>query len=153
MGTPLSFFSADGKIDGGRHCAACGYACCKTDRDNFIVLFPWELDAARAAGLDTHHLQPISENPQFVHCARPCNGANDYKPINCAAYPLYPVKEDLSEWVRGAKSRCPIGDTRLQKHKEIVADGLRKIEQAYPGSIKMLTEFIRAYPGALEHLR
>ncbi|MDR0726441.1 MAG: hypothetical protein LBF37_00075 [Rickettsiales bacterium] len=152
MGKSLDFFSNNGQIDNVRYCAACRYNCCKTDGDNFIVLFPWEIKAAKAAGLSVDHLVSIKDDPQYVHCIRPCTGQNDYKPINCATYPLYPVTEDLSVWVRGAKSRCPISDIRLRQQVKAVADGLRRIEELHPGSIKMMVEFIKSYPGDLESL-
>ena len=150
MGKTLDFFKDNGQIDNVSHCAKCKYSCCITDDDNFIVLFPWETDAARRVGLSLDHLESIKGNPEFVHCARPCTGPNDYKPVNCATYPLYPITEDLNLWVRGAKSRCPIADIKLCQHIKVVSDGLRKIEKNYPGSIKTLVYFIRNYPGALE---
>lgn len=150
MSKPLNFFSGNERINNARHCAACNYSCCITDENNFIVLFPWELDAAKQAGLSTEHLKPIKGNLENVHCARPCTNKNDYKPINCATYPLYPITEDLSVWVRGAKNRCPISDIVLSKQINIVANGLQKIEQAHPSSIKTMVDFIHSYPGALE---
>lgn len=152
MGKSLDFFQNGGQIDNVSHCAACKYNCCTTDGENFIVLFPWEMDAAIKAGLNVEHLVPIKDNSLYVHCNRPCTRENDYKPINCAAYPLYPISEDLSAWVRGAKSRCPISDIRLRGQIKVIADGLRKIEAQHPGSIKMLVDFIKSYPGELEEL-
>jgi hypothetical protein len=99
--------------------------------------------------MNTDHLTRFGDNPLFAHCTRPCNGANDYKPINCATYPLYPVNIDLTEWVRGAPARCPISDARLRRQIPIIADGLRRMERNHPGSIKTLVDFIRTYPGAL----
>lgn len=152
MGKSLNFFTDNGRIDNTAHCAACRYNCCTTDQDNFIVLFHWELAAATRAGLTTDHLQPINGNPRHVHCTRPCTGITDYKPVNCATYPLYPITEDLKLWVRGAKNRCPIGDIRLGQQTKHVANALRKIEKIHPGSIKTLVDFIRGYPGELEVL-
>lgn len=152
MGKALDFFDAGGRIDGASHCAACKYNCCVTDADNFIVLFPWERAAAMRAGLDMEHLKAIAGNPQHVHCTRPCTNENDYKPINCATYPLYPITLDLKYWVRGALARCPIPDVRLAAQIKVVASGIREIEKQHPGSIKIMVDFIRAYPGALEVL-
>lgn len=150
MGKTLDFFHENGHIDNVSHCAQCRYNCCRTDKDNFIVLFPWEREAANAAGLKTDHLQSIRNNPDYVHCTRPCIGENDYKPINCATYPLYPIVENMELWVRGAKNRCPIPDDRLLSHMNTVVNGMNKIKKFHPGSIKIMVDFILKYPGALE---
>ena len=153
MGRSLEFFQNNGLIDSKVHCDKCGYECCKTEGDNFIVLFPWERVEAARVGLKLEHLETIDDNPALTHCIRPCLGDDDYKPGNCAIYPTYPISEDLSDWVRGSKNRCPISSTRLSKQIGIVKNALVKIEKAHPGSIKILVDSIKEYPGALEQFK
>ncbi len=151
MSKTLDFFKNNAQIDSAKHCAACGYTCCTLDENNFIVLFPWERDEATRVGLSMAHLPPMQDNnPLYVNCVRPCTGLNDYKPINCATYPMYPLTTDLELWVRGAKNRCPIANIHLRKQIKVIADGLRKIEFVHPGSIKTLVDFTRIYKGELE---
>ena len=152
MGKALNYFQQNGKIDDRKHCIACNFNCCTLDDDNYIYLFPWELDAAKKEGLSVEHLKVMKDNSQNAHCLKPCTDENDYKPVNCATYPLYPINENLDSWVRGAKSRCPITNERLAKQIQVVSTGLRKIEKEHAGSIKMLVDMIREYPGALEKL-
>ena len=140
-------FKDDGRIENRclGHQNICGYACCRF-YDNFIGLLPGELNRAAAAGKNTDHLYSVNNNPLHVKCSRTC-GPDDYKPLDCALYPLAPVTYDLSLWIRGDSRKCPIPSEELIQHLISSYYELTSIEQESPGSIEALVNSAREFRG------
>lgn len=100
----------------------CGYCCCQFNHGNYIVLYPGELEAARAAGLSLAHLDIFDLDYHggaraTCHASDPscCDGG--YKPLDCASYPFFPVVEEDGGLglLRGAK--CPLQTEMIPEHQ------------------------------------
>jgi hypothetical protein len=67
--------------------------CCDFQRGNFIVLYPGELDMAKAAGYSLDHLFIDSDlfGGQRARCVAHDTSTcdNGYKPLDCASYPFF----------------------------------------------------------------
>jgi hypothetical protein len=102
--------------------AGCGWRCCEFQQGNYIVLYPGELEAARAAGESTAHLE-ITEadyhgGKKAVCKARDtahCDGG--LKPLDCVSYPFFPAPPGrgvVDLLIKGRK--CPLLPQHLQRH-------------------------------------
>jgi hypothetical protein len=96
--------------------------CCGFQQGNFIVLYPGELDRARAAGQSTAHLtitEPDYHGGQKVTCAAKDTATcdNGFKPLDCQSYPFFPAAPLFGEidlLVKGKK--CPLQVEHLADH-------------------------------------
>jgi hypothetical protein len=106
--------------------AGCGWRCCQFQQGNYIVLYPGELAAARAAGQSTAHLE-ITEadyhgGQKAVCKARDtasCDGG--FKPLDCASYPFFPAppgQGPVDLLIKGRK--CPLLPQHLQHHAAMI---------------------------------
>ena len=96
--------------------------CCDFQQGNFIVLYPGELDQARATGLATDHLQitdPDYHGGQKVVCraidTASCDGG--FKPLDCLSYPFFPAVPHggpVDVLLKGKK--CPLAASHQQQH-------------------------------------
>src|SRR4029077_14157476 len=87
--------STDGRLSS---CATsgCGWRCCEFQQGNYIVLYPGELEEARAGGQSTAHLEITQADyhggKKAVCKARDtahCDGG--FKPLDCVSYPFFPA--------------------------------------------------------------
>jgi Fe-S-cluster containining protein len=103
---------------------ACNFCCTEFTSGNYIVLYPGELEKARAAGLSVSHLKLIDE--QYHGGARAiceatehknCDGG--YKPLDCASYPLFPRvaagDTQVTRFLKGTK--CPLTAADIGDHE------------------------------------
>jgi Fe-S-cluster containining protein len=101
----------------------CEYRCCRFDQGNYIVLHPGELEAARASGASTAHLQIIDDDyhgGQKAVCtaAEPMTCDYGYKPLDCKSYPLFPAPD--GGLLKGSK--CPLRPEHLTEHARDVGE-------------------------------
>ena len=108
----------------------CGYHCCDFNQENFIVMFPNELDKAITSGKSMTHLKIIESLPNNSHkvvCKAKnrviCDGG--YKPVDCKIYPLFP-KGDKTYFLKGRK--CPLQSFELHQHKQLVSSYLKNLD-------------------------
>lgn len=126
----------------------CRYACCKFGAlGNWIFALPGEVETADEQGLSKDHLQieDYGEGSKIV-CQRPCV-SGEYKPIDCAIYPLSPANEAVTEFIVASNQKCPIPYEELLEHASKVRDVLLKWETEHPGSIASLVKAGKSYKG------
>ena len=116
--------SYDGKISVCPY-QNCGFRCCKFNQDNYIVMYPGEVEEAVAAGKSLSHLQltPYHGGHKAICKAKNTASCDDgYKPLDCRCYPFFPkiAKEKLSllSVIKGGK--CPLQKRHLFEHKNWV---------------------------------
>jgi Fe-S-cluster containining protein len=101
----------------------CGFTCCEFNQGNYIVLYPGELQEARAASASLQHLEIIDND--YYRGARAVCRARDtstcdqgYKPLDCATYPFFPVVGVKGrvpiELLKGSK--CPLQVSQIANH-------------------------------------
>lgn len=105
----------------------CNFKCCKFDSGNYIVMYPGEMAAEKAKGLDSSHLRVIEkdyiqEGGLRVVCERLCTSA-DVKPLDCKIYPLWAKGPD--EFISGSK--CPLPEASVWRHAIITRSYLKRI--------------------------
>ena len=136
----------DGRIPLCAH-QSCGHTCCDFAEGNYIVLYPGEEMAARAAGKSLEHLEitPMAFGGHRAIChARDkaqCDGG--YKPLDCASYPLFPtVATDgsIRAGLKGAK--CPLRLGEIAKHQQWVVQQWLRLAAHRP----QLLEWLRRLP-------
>ena len=111
--------------------ANCGFRCCNFDENNYILLFPGELDKAIQSNYSIEHLTIIEEDELKGHKAickakdtSTCD--NGYKPIDCQFYPFFPtIKDDEIVMLRGNK--CPLKTTDIRDQANYVFQTIRKM--------------------------
>jgi hypothetical protein len=119
--------SAEGQISSCAT-AGCGWRCCEFQQGNYIVLYPGELEDARAAGQSTAHLKIIDADCHGgkkavceAKCAATCDGG--YKPLDCVSYPFFPAPRGADEIdliIKGMK--CPMQAEHLRSHAALVRE-------------------------------
>lgn len=88
----------------------CDYKCC-IFKDNYILMYPGEREDAKFRdGKTIEHLEVLDEDGYRglkVVCTRRC-GDGDYKPLDCASYPYFPVVKNglITGLIKGEK--CPL---------------------------------------------
>lgn len=116
----------------------CGYACCKFGNlGNWIAAAPGELASAKVQRLSLDHLTIIEERPDGsanIQCNRPCVEA-EFKPIDCAIYPLFPANVECTRFIVADHRKCPIPNRELIGWAFNVQSILRHWENEHPGSI------------------
>jgi len=122
----------------------CGFACCDFAADNFIVLYPGELEKAVLAGKSVEHLDysPDGQGGYRAICQAKNTATcdNGYKPLDCACYPLFPTVDENGHLRAGLKGgKCPLQLRHLGDHQRWV---LRRWQELVD-SIPQLTEWIR----------
>jgi hypothetical protein len=94
----------------------CQWSCC-TYTDSWILLLPGEYESAAALGYDMSGYEILDDDyfggkkvvPRSRGCCMtPKTGLNNYKPIDCALYPLWPTLSADGTRVVIAGSLCPI---------------------------------------------
>ena len=110
--------------------SGCGWACCKFQKDSYIIMFPDELEQAK----NTDHL--VVEDHDYkgggkkVHChakdTKNCD--NGYKPIHCRLYPV---------WIRSSETlvrsqKCPLSNAAVAIHSKIAIKTLRQFQKDNP---------------------
>lgn len=117
----------------------CGYACCQFGQlGNWIFALPGEVEAARQAKLSMEHLTITKfEDGHALHCNRPCT-EGEFKPLDCAWYPLYPAAEDATLFIVADHRKCPIPNKQLIEHARLVGQKALAWDKAYPGSLKAM---------------
>lgn len=108
-------------------CLRCHYKCC-TFTTNFIVLYPGEYEKAEK---DKSHLKIVDENyhgGKKAVCTKLCT-ADNFKPLDCQSYPLFPLIDSASKLrlIRGSK--CPLTSSKLKKHEIFVIKTWNKLLQ------------------------
>lgn len=112
----------------------CNFCCTEFTSGNYIVLYPGELEKARAAGLSIAHLKVIDE--QYHGGARAVCEASDrkscdggYKPLDCASYPLFPSvaagDARVTRFLKGTK--CPLTPDGIVDHQAWVAEAWNRL--------------------------
>jgi hypothetical protein len=102
--------------------------CCDFQQGNYIVLYPGELDRARAEGRSTAHLEVIEADyhgGQKVTCSATNTATcdNGFKPLDCQSYPFFPAhpgRGDVDLLVKGTK--CPLQVEHLANHAATVQE-------------------------------
>lgn len=106
----------------------CAFKCCDFKQMVHILLYPGELEEARAQGRSLAHLEILEENyhgAPRVRC-RAKNTANcdgGYKPLDCRSYPFFPElpeapgKNGLTLSKGGG---CPIAGHEIPGHAQYV---------------------------------
>ena len=112
--------------------------CCDFQKGNYIVLYPGELDQARANGQSTAHLKIIDDNyhgaPKVVCTARDtatCD--NGFKPLDCKSYPFFPAHPGAAGvdlLVKGKK--CPLQAEHLKGHAAVVREAWKEVMASNP---------------------
>lgn len=117
----------------------CAYACCQFGKlGNWIFALPGEVERAQQAGLSMAHLTVTKfENGHALHCNRPCT-AGEFKPLDCAWYPLYPASSDATLFIVADHRKCPIPNRELIEHARLVGQKARAWDQAHPGSLQAM---------------
>ncbi len=107
----------DGKI---KSCPknGCNYHCCDFNQNNYIVLFPNELNHMIKNNEIYSHLtiiENLEQNSHKVICkaSNRENCDNGYKPIDCKIYPIFPTK-NKKYYLKGVK--CPLSNSELKEH-------------------------------------
>lgn len=113
---------SDGSIHLCPH-KGCGFRCCEFNQGNYIVLYPGEIEEARAAGKSLAHLDIYDEDYHggaraTCHASNTSTCDNGYKPLDCASYPFFPSigakGEALQQLIKGSK--CPIQAEEIPYH-------------------------------------
>ena len=114
------------------------HRCCDFQQGNYIVLYPGELDRARASGQSTAHLKIIDADyhgGQKVVCAARDTATcdNGFKPLDCKAYPFFPAPPGQGEvdlLVKGKK--CPLQAEHLNGHAAGVREAWNELMAQNP---------------------
>ena len=102
------------------------------------MVYPGELDRARAEGLSTEHLIIIDgdyHGGQKVACSASNTAScdNGYKPLDCQSYPFFPAPPrhgDVDLLVKGEK--CPLQVEHLAAHAATVQDAWNDLIELDP---------------------
>ena len=131
-----------------QHCPhqGCSFACCDFAADNFIVLYPGEIEEARSSRKSVDHLACTTDARGGYRAicqakdTATCDGG--YKPLDCASYPFFPTVDDatgqLQTGLKGEK--CPLQERHLVDHRHWVLQSWQGLINTIPG----LREWIRA---------
>ncbi len=124
----------------------CGYACCQFGKlGNWIFALPGEVERARAANLSMDHLTVTKfEEGHALQCNRPCT-EGEFKPLDCAWYPLYPASADATLFIVADHRKCPIPNRELIEHAKRVGAKARAWDQAHPGSLQAMVVSARDF--------
>lgn len=117
--------SENGQIELCPH-QGCGFACCSFASENYIVLYPGELEEAQESGQSVGHLEIVSDDlgGHKAICraneTATCDGG--YKPLDCKSYPFFPTIDEPSGQVQlGLKGqKCPLQEIHLAGHQKWV---------------------------------
>jgi hypothetical protein len=125
--------------------AGCGWRCCEFQQGNYIVLYPGELEEARAGGQSTAHLTITDADyhggKKAICKARDtasCDGG--FKPLDCVSYPFFPappVAGDVDLLIKGRK--CPLLPQHLQRHAARVREAWNAIAARNPKILSWLS--------------
>ncbi len=128
------------------HCSAtgCGFVCCEFDR-NFILMFPGEWERAEKAGYDLSNLDVLKIDRFGGRRVRPKNkaccssGKNQWKSLDCASYPLFPILQSLQNekqfsWICGG-SKCPLTSVS-SSYRAVLERHLIMVERAWLAEIR-----------------
>lgn len=106
--------------------AGCGWRCCQFQQGNYIVLYPGEIDAARASGQSTAHLEITDADYHSgqkaickAHDTASCDGG--FKPLDCVSYPFFPAPPGdggVELLIKGRK--CPLLTQHLHHHAAMI---------------------------------
>lgn len=96
----------------------CNFHCCEFNQNNYIVLFPNELEYARDKQMSLEHLDiigSIDERSFKAICKAKDREHCDfgYKPVDCMIYPIFPNGEP-DFLLKGRK--CPLSNSELAAH-------------------------------------
>ncbi len=101
----------------------CGFKCCQFQQGNYIVLYPGELEEAKAQNKSVRHLKILVKDRHggskaICTASNTSSCDNGYKPLDCAFYPLFPKvgnKDNQINWfIKGIK--CPLQISELHEH-------------------------------------
>ena len=127
----------DGQIEFCKH-QECQYRCCDFGADNFIALYPGELDYATENGWSVGHLDcsPDEFGGHWAICrakeTSTCDGG--YKPLDCRSYPFFPTIDSETEVLRtGLKGeKCPLQAFHLADHQLWVIEQWNNLIEKFP---------------------
>lgn len=117
----------------------CHFTCCDFAADNFIALYPGELEEAGREGKSVAHLYIVADahggNKAVCHAKDKscCDGG--YKPLDCASYPFFPTVNDRTGQIQvGLKGgKCPLQKDHLANHQRWVAQRWQRLLASVPG--------------------
>lgn len=122
----------------------CGYACCKFNAGNWIMLLPGEYDLAVQQGLKCSHLS--FENNRSAICHSPCR-SGDLKPIDCSWYPLFPANREATKFLVADHRKCPIPNHELINKMLATRVSALAWEDRHPGSLEEIITLSRHFVG------
>lgn len=132
----LQLKETEGKINACAS-AGCNYTCCHFGQDNYIVLYPGELQAAQSQGLETSHLEvsPLSFGGHRAICnaksTSTCDGG--YTPLDCRSYPYFPTIESDGQIEAGLKGdKCPLTLSQSRGHRDWVIQQWQLLRSKLP---------------------
>ena len=122
----------------------CAFKCCNFKQMVHILLYPGEIDEARAQGRSLSHLEIVDGDYHGgvrvkcrAHDTSTCD--NGYKPLDCVSYPFFP---ELASSQNGNSSNptvtlckgssCPIQGHEIPQHEGYVRDRWQELIQRKP---------------------
>lgn len=127
----------------------CAFKCCDFKQMVHILLYPGELEEARAQGRSLAHLEILEESyhgAPRVRCraknTATCDGG--YKPLDCVSYPFFP---ELPEDPGSAKltlskgGGCPIAAHEIPAHAIYVTGLWQALMEKKPS----VTDWVRSF--------
>ncbi len=98
---------------------SCNFRCCEFNQNNYIVMYPGEIEGAQANNESISHLKLTPYNGGFKAICIANNTANcdnGYKPLDCRSYPFFPsiIEDKIEVNLKGVK--CPLSYNMINKH-------------------------------------
>lgn len=125
----------------------CGYACCKFTAGNWIMLLSGEYEQAVQQHLKSAHLSFDAKHTHAI-CHKPCQ-KGDFKPIDCAWYPLFPANLSATQFLVADHRKCPIPNHELIDKMLSVHTQALVWEQKQAGSLEQMVTLSRDFVGYL----
>lgn len=135
----------DGQLDLCPH-QGCSFACCNFAADNFIVLYPGEVEEVRHAGKSIAHLDLLSDAQggyKAICRAEDTSTCDEgHKPLDCASYPFFPTINAKTGQIQvGLKGeKCPLQQQHLVNHRQWVLQRWQVLVNAVPGIMNWIRQ-------------
>jgi hypothetical protein len=131
----------------------CAFKCCDFKQMVHILLYPGEIEDARAQGRSLAHLEILEQDYHGgvrVRCragnTATCDGG--YKPLDCVSYPFFPELHDAPDGgdekpiLKLSKGgACPIAGHEIPFHERYVKSVWKKLLEERPAVAAWLESF------------
>ncbi len=127
----------------------CAFKCCDFKQMVHILLYPGELEAARAQGRSLAHLEILDDTyhgGMRVRCraknTATCDGG--YKPLDCLSYPFFPELCETADGKNLTLSKgggCPIAAHEIPGHAQYVTGLWQTLLDKSPAVAKWVRSF------------